>query len=94
MRDGDWCAQAGAAIRAYDRDHVVIGYSLDGGVQWQAEAPQHQPGGFVKGVVGAVTKRHLRPCQLPGGLVDQCDDGFRFRGHADNPACRFSRTRR
>ncbi|MCK6488242.1 MAG: beta-galactosidase [Planctomycetes bacterium] len=31
--DEDWCAQAGAAIRAYDRDHVVIGYSLDGGVR-------------------------------------------------------------
>ena len=78
---------------------VSICRGLQRRVQRQFELPQHQPGGFVERILGAVTKNDTGLGQLLCRPIDAIEQGDgmavkRFHLHASNCACRFSSTRR
>ena len=66
-------------------------------VERHTQLPQHQPGRFVKGIVGAVAEDHAGFGELFGGLrhaVKQRDvPGLQIgAAHASNCACRLFST--
>ena len=92
----DSCFQKCSYLRLFHGGYRPIGYKFwlaPSAIKWcverQAELPQHQPGGLVKSVVGAVAKGHTRLGELGGGRFNQ----FQHR-HAASPALRVSSTRR
>ncbi len=83
---GDALVDQGLHLRLLpNRDRAFV----DLAVQWQTQTPEHQPGGFVVGIQGAVAEGHAGFFQPQRAGLNQ----FGQR-HAANPALSLSRVRR
>ena len=94
-----YCGLLGGRDQPFRRRNLSLVIGLQRRIQRQAELPQHQPGGFVKGILGAMAKDDASLHQPLGGLGDAFQQGdVTVLGltlfHASNCACRFSSVRR